>query len=186
MSLIESPSTVPLAGAALANVTSSAWTEERVAALRRYWQVECMSASQVAYALGGFEHCVDGGRSAVIGKAHRLKFAKRGPPRINPAKPRAKAQSRHVVTHMMKRRAEAMQAFPVDAPPEAAPVIFSATPCALLDLTDDTCRFPIGDPGTPRFAFCGGMAVSGLPYCGGHCRIAYQAPAARRDRRPLA
>jgi len=55
----------------------------------------------------------------------------------------------------------------------------------LLELSEDTCHWPIGDPSSPEFFFCGGKTASSLPYCGYHCRIAYQ-PASdrRRDRRP--
>ena len=54
------------------------------------------------------------------------------------------------------------------------------------ELTEETCRWPIGDPGGPDFFFCGGQTVTGLPYCGYHSRVAYQ-PAAdrRRDRRQV-
>ena len=60
-----------------------------------------------------------------------------------------------------------------------------ATVNTLLELTEDTCHWPIGDPGSPDFFFCGGKSLSSLPYCAHHSRVAYQ-PAAdrRRDRRP--
>ena len=34
----------------------------------------------------------------------------------------------------------------------------------LLELTDATCRWPIGDPSTTEFFFCGGAPLHGLPY----------------------
>ena len=54
----------------------------------------------------------------------------------------------------------------------------------ILELTEQTCRWPIGDPGSTEFFFCGGNTIAGLPYCAYHSRVAYQ-PAAdrRRDRR---
>jgi GcrA cell cycle regulator len=55
----------------------------------------------------------------------------------------------------------------------------------LLELTENTCRWPIGDPGNPDFFFCGGQTISSLPYCAFHARLAYQPPNARRDRRPF-
>src|SRR4029077_14683677 len=56
----------------------------------------------------------------------------------------------------------------------------------LLELNDSKCRWPIGDPGTAEFFFCGGVPADGLPYCGHHSRVAYQPAAARRrDRRPV-
>jgi GcrA cell cycle regulator len=56
--------------------------------------------------------------------------------------------------------------------------------CTLLELNDEKCHWPIGDPGQPDFFFCGGKTNAGTPYCGYHGRVAYQPPAARRDRRP--
>ena len=56
---------------------------------------------------------------------------------------------------------------------------------SLLELTENTCRWPIGDPGNPDFFFCGGQTISSLPYCAFHARLAYQPPNARRDRRPF-
>ena len=51
----------------------------------------------------------------------------------------------------------------------------------LLELNEDTCRWPIGDPATPEFFFCGGKPLGGLPYCNFHSRAAYQ-PANERRR----
>src|SRR3984893_17462423 len=54
---------------------------------------------------------------------------------------------------------------------------------SLLELTEETCRWPIGDHGTADFFFCGGPAITSLPYSPSHSRIAYQPANARRDRR---
>ena len=57
--------------------------------------------------------------------------------------------------------------------------------CTLLELSDNKCRWPIGDPGSVEFYFCGGSPVEGAPYCTFHSRVAYQPLAdRRRDRRP--
>jgi hypothetical protein len=47
--------------------------------------------------------------------------------------------------------------------------------CTLMELTRETCRFPIGDPLEADFAFCGAQRERG-PYCEFHARLAYQAP----------
>ena len=36
------------------------------------------------------------------------------------------------------------------------------------------CKWPIGDPKTPDFHFCGEPAHPGRPYCSSHCAQAYQ------------
>ena len=56
---------------------------------------------------------------------------------------------------------------------------------SLLELNESTCHWPVGDPGSPDFFFCGGKALNALPYCAHHSRVAYQ-PASdrRRSSRP--
>jgi hypothetical protein len=47
-----------------------------------------------------------------------------------------------------------------------------ATTCTLLDLTNETCRFPVGKP-SPVQWFCGspgGDLAAGMPYCGWHAK----------------
>ena len=41
---------------------------------------------------------------------------------------------------------------------------------SLLELNEATCHWPVGDPSSPEFFFCGGKALSGLPYCAHHSR----------------
>ncbi|MCX8667749.1 GcrA cell cycle regulator [Acetobacteraceae bacterium B3987] len=36
-----------------------------------------------------------------------------------------------------------------------------------------TCQWPLGDPGTPEFHFCGATPLPGKPYCAEHAAIAY-------------
>jgi GcrA cell cycle regulator len=52
----------------------------------------------------------------------------------------------------------------------------------LLELNEDTCRWPIGDPASAEFFFCGGKPLTGLPYCSYHSRVAYQPATDRRNR----
>lgn len=44
----------------------------------------------------------------------------------------------------------------------------------LLELTDQTCRYPVGDPDKPEFFFCGAKSLETYPYCAGHCAVAYE------------
>lgn len=52
----------------------------------------------------------------------------------------------------------------------------------LLDLTERTCKWPIGDPTDDDFAFCGLDCVPGKPYCEHHVAVAFQPMSSRRDR----
>jgi len=52
----------------------------------------------------------------------------------------------------------------------------------LLQLTERTCKWPIGDPTDDNFHFCGLASVPGKPYCEHHVAIAFQPMSTRRDR----
>ena len=54
---------------------------------------------------------------------------------------------------------------------------------SLMELTERTCKWPIGDPATEEFWFCGLPSVAGKPYCEAHVSVAFQPMQARRDRR---
>ena len=54
---------------------------------------------------------------------------------------------------------------------------------SLMELTERTCKWPIGDPATEEFWFCGHPAEPGKPYCETHIEIAFQLVTSRRERR---
>ena len=53
----------------------------------------------------------------------------------------------------------------------------------LMELTERTCKWPVGDPATDDFWFCGLPAQPGKPYCEAHVGVAFQPMSSRRDRR---
>ena len=53
----------------------------------------------------------------------------------------------------------------------------------LMELTERTCKWPIGDPATDDFWFCGLPVQPGKPYCEAHVSLAFQPMSSRRDRR---
>ena len=53
----------------------------------------------------------------------------------------------------------------------------------LLELTERTCKWPVGDPATDDFWFCGLPVQQGKPYCEAHVGVAFQPMSNRRDRR---
>jgi GcrA cell cycle regulator len=164
---------------------ATGWTDERVELLAKMWS-EGLSASQIAAALGGGVT-----RNAVIGKVHRLGLSGRARAGA-PAQPRPPKPTR-APTHpiAMSDPMRPNSGFSSVAKPkvEEAPVPAWASAVELpvsqrvtiLELRDSMCRWPLGDPARPEFGFCGQRAATGLPYCGAHCRIAYQ-PAAERKR----
>lgn len=162
------------------------WTDDRVELLKKLW-ADGLSASQIAGELGGIT------RNAVIGKVHRLGLSGRAkaPSSSVPRqrKPRAPSMYRAPRQMMRGNTALAMPAYDYDPEPEPElleNIIPIGQRCTLLELNDEKCHWPIGDPGQPDFFFCGGKTGAGTPYCGYHARIAYQpATDRRRDRRPV-
>lgn len=151
------------------------WTEDRVEKLKKLW-AEGHSASQIANELGGVS------RNAVIGKVHRLGLSGRAtpsrpvkrPPRL--ARPKPKPQT---AMQSEKDGAEPKQA-KVDASMALPPApLEDGKAATVLTLRDSMCKWPIGDPADPQFAFCGRKSVCG-PYCAEHAKIAFQ-PARKRD-----
>lgn len=59
----------------------------------------------------------------------------------------------------------------------------TARKLTLMELTEKTCKWPVGDPATENFWFCGLPVQQGKPYCEAHVGVAFQPMSARRDRR---
>jgi GcrA cell cycle regulator len=166
-------------------MTVMTWTDVRVEELKKLWE-SGLSASQIAAELGNVT------RNAVIGKVHRLGLSGRAKspssaaPRPRKA-PRPASQQMMRVSRPASRGNTALaQAFELD--PEPDPIAFDnvvpmSQRLSLLQLNEATCHWPIGDPSSSEFFFCGGKALVSLPYCAHHSRIAYQ-PASDRRRQP--
>jgi GcrA cell cycle regulator len=167
----------------------SDWTDDHVEQLKKLWEAG-MSATQISNEMPGFS------RNAVIGKVHRLGLAgRREKQRAAAMKPQRKpflAQQRGTnlkTSAASLGNAALAEAYSADAYVERDPVGYdNVVPMnqrlTLPELTDATCKWPIGDPQNPEFFFCGGRALQGLPYCAHHSRIAYQPASDRRRGRP--
>lgn len=173
------------------------WTEERVETLKKLW-MEGLSASQIAGILG--EGVT---RNAVIGKVHRLKLSGRAKPASSAPRARTAPRGGGTATRRVSSPAPGMrssQSTPlrqrsmVSAPmhgatalkiaeefetdlyvaPQAAELFIPLeSRLSLLQLNEHTCKWPIGDPLTPEFYFCGQHAGESGPYCEFHSRRAY-------------
>ncbi|WP_374547043.1 GcrA family cell cycle regulator [Rhodoblastus sp.] len=162
------------------------WTDERVELLKKMW-LEGLSASQIA---GELSHGIT--RNAVIGKVHRLGLSGRvKSPVPAPARPRAKTRPEEDVRTPSApvshgNLAVAVETRPAPAPRRAAAdvVIPMSERVTIMDLRESMCRWPMGDPASAEFRYCGAKMQIGLgPYCTYHARIAYQpAQDRRRDR----
>jgi GcrA cell cycle regulator len=158
------------------------WTDERVELLKKLW-ADGLSASQIAGELGGIT------RNAVIGKVHRLGLSGRAKSPSS-SMPRARKPRSHMMRvgrASMRGNTALALAFEMEQEPEPE-LIENIIPIGqrrtLLELNEDTCRWPIGDPASPEFFFCGGKPLNGVPYCNYHSRAAYQPANERRHRKP--
>ena len=125
--------------------SANAWTEERLAQLRKLWD-EGLSISQIGDALGV-------SRNAIAGKAHRIGLPKRPSPisktakeTKKPAKPKPAAEPENLPLRLELRK---------------------------LKWSRSKCCWPSGDPKLSGFTFCGDAVVPGKPYCLKHCEEAY-------------
>jgi GcrA cell cycle regulator len=170
------------------------WTDERVELLKKFW-AEGLSASQIAAKLGGVS------RNAVIGKVHRLKLSSRG--RATSSAPRAKKPAKSpsqtkgaqrssgfTRSHTVSIGATALQQnFVTEVVAERAlkPAQNVVVPISrhlkLVELTEQTCKWPIGDPLHEDFHFCGNDSAENAPYCTYHSRLAFQPASERRRQR---
>ncbi|MFY9288742.1 MAG: GcrA family cell cycle regulator [Alphaproteobacteria bacterium] len=155
------------------------WTEQKIQALKEMWG-HGYSASEIAKHLGGLT------RNAVIGKAHRLKLSSRPSPikredenspgiSIENPMPAMKSPRKRVMLRPLPVVPTPSSVKP--APKEAFRGLDSIKRTEGIAVTkagDRHCRWPVGDPRSPDFRFCGCNAYEGMPYCIDHARVAYQ------------
>ena len=139
------------------------WTPEKEEKLRQYWK-KGHSGSQIASMLGG-----NTTRNAVIGKAHRLKLEARTSSKKSEVKINTeKNNSPEIKTQKLGRKAR-FKALLLDKNFE------KENPIKFYEITDKTCRWPIGHPHESSFYFCGRTPMEKFPYCKLHVLYAFQA-----------
>ncbi len=178
---------------------SAGWTDERVETLKKLW-MEGLSASQIAGELGEgvTRNAVIGKvhRLKLSARAKPTNAAPRARPAPRPAPRRvaspaatlsagissmsAAAKVRPVMARPQSIGATALAQSPeMDAELYVAPVaaelfIPEDKRLNLLQLTESTCKWPIGDPLNKKdFYFCGQHSLETGPYCEFHSRRAY-------------
>ena len=163
------------------------WTEDRVAILKKLW-LEGHSASQIANELGGVT------RNAVIGKVHRLGLSGRAtpsrpvkrPPKLARPKPSPAAKTAQPPSRAPSSKTAAVAATITPEGPKLAPkppkILEHGKPAGVLDLKEGMCRWPVGDPASPDFCFCGHETEEGSVYCKEHAAAAFQPASNRRSK----
>ena len=136
------------------------WTDEKVEKLKELW-TKGHTASQIAAALG------DATRNAVIGKAHRLNLEARAPSKHSGASVSRENKQIRRGPAPTSRKAK-FQSILLDKNFEPE------NPKSLEELTDTTCKWPIGHPNEEKFYFCGRKPEGEFPYCKLHVLYAFQ------------
>ncbi|CAN7380318.1 hypothetical protein LJR220_003380 [Bradyrhizobium sp. LjRoot220] len=175
------------------------WTVARIAILRTRW-----AAGETAAAIANELAC-GVSRSAVLGKVMRLKLpprengnhptkrqfaiAEQPSPKPKPGKIASLSQTpqssgRRNQTNSLAEKlaiAEAEPGLPEKLKgekPDGTGIKFAA-------LNANNCHWPKGDPLDEDFEFCGAVAIPGMPYCAGHCRLSYTPAVSRRSAEQL-
>ena len=145
------------------------WSPEKEEKLRELWK-KGHSASQIASMLG------DTTRNAVIGKAHRLNLEARMTSKKKQvtADKQKNSSLKEYKTQKLGRKAR-FKALLLDKNFEGE------NPVKLEELTDKTCRWPIGHPHEENFYFCGRQSMEKLPYCKLHVLYAFQPKNAKEE-----
>lgn len=159
------------------------WTDERVETLKTLW-LDGLSASQIAKQLGGVT------RNAVIGKVHRLGLSGRATPSqptpvaFKPPRPARPVSAAPIAP----RRPAPTPTFAAQPPrptaPQAPARVDEPGGATVLTLGRHMCKWPIGDPSSSEFTFCGRRAVDERPYCVEHAQVAYQPQQTKKKTTP--
>jgi GcrA cell cycle regulator len=173
------------------------WTDDAVEDLKKL-ALQGKSASHISVALGV------GSRNAVIGKASRIgiklnggrgaALREKGPPRA--ARPKwAGAHTTRLHADGQRSGVPAVRNSEASsAGGRAAGKSFGAAEIGVMrrlrleDIRESACRWPLGDPRSGDFAYCGLTPFEGQSYCAGHCRMAYRSSQPRpiaRERRAI-
>jgi GcrA cell cycle regulator len=172
------------------------WTAEAIEDLKRL-ALEGSSASVIAAALGAAS------RNAVIGKANRIGIKLNGDGGAS-ARGKARAGGRPARWAAGPRLpGAAEQRADLARDPRGVPgsrpggeehgratwafgeaEVGEMRRVRLEEIREFACRWPLGDPRSGEFAYCGLKPAQGRSYCAGHCRMAYRPPTAGARRSP--
>ena len=144
------------------------WTLERENKLKALWK-EGHTASKIAALIGGTT------RNAVIGKAHRLNLQARTVSKKISFSQKTKLKNDGEIKHEKLSRKARFKALLLDKNFEPE------NPKKLRELTEDTCRWPIGHPYEKNFYFCGRKPIEKFSYCKLHVLYAFQPKNAKEE-----
>jgi GcrA cell cycle regulator len=155
------------------------WTKPDTERLKVLWS-QGVSATRISRTLPNGVS-----RSAVLAKIYRLGIGWLSPRsrarerRFTARKPGAEPRPlrRSAADPILLRPARIPSWVTAAVPYMDDPLVDADVPVAqrrsLLELSNDTCRWPVGDPERPGFFFCGAVPLPDKPYCAAHCARSY-------------
>ena len=159
-------------------MTIGFWTDERMEICQQALR-EGKSGLQIAALIGAPS------RNAVIGKVNRMGWRGLSP----------NTRPRHSGTKVEKpKKMKAPPPSLEEQTPSVLQASISATastsfaftgPKTFGELAGDECKWPIGDPMTDDFTFCGRGSGGDGPYCRAHAQFAYQPSSSRTSAKNL-
>lgn len=164
-------------------MTATPWTEERIETLKTLWRIG-MSGAKIAEKMGGTT------RSAVIGKVSRLGLpsrdtdpALRRPPFSDSPNFMRKRKAQTIDIHALECvQPERKFVLPDIPKPKRPPVPKGEKPDMLMltieELRYDSCRWPVGEPFSESFRYCGCRRGNGRTYCDYHHALSVRSRAA--------
>ena len=157
------------------------WNSEAIETLRALW-AEGHSTAEIGRRMGI-------SKNAVVGKAHRLNLSARP----SPIRRETAASLVRPVAPLQRRTPPPRQPQPMRRPEPVVPAQRAALPVQLAPppppvmirsfprVSNRSCCWPMGEPGTAGFRFCEDGALPGKPYCTGHAAVAYVKTRDRRE-----
>ncbi len=160
------------------------WNDETIARIRVLWS-EGHSTAEIGRRMGI-------SKNAVVGKAHRLALPARPSP-IRRGTGEKRAATRSTIRRVTGPTLPALQSVPRPTPAATpAPAEFRPVPKPPVLLRPvpaqprpsgriSSCCWPLGEPGTKEFHFCGDPTMPAKPYCDEHAALAYVKVRDRRE-----
>ncbi len=113
-------------------------------------------------------------KNAVVGKLNRLGWNAKANSAAAAAAAAKKIPAKKVVSVAKNAKPTAPASKSTSAKTLSAHQRIIQHSLNMASLKPDQCRWPIGNPDSERFHFCGEPVFSGKPYCYEHCKQAYQ------------
>ena len=145
------------------------WNTEKEKKLKELW-TKGHSGSEIARMLG------DGAtRNSVLGKAFRLKLETRVESKKSTARSNGEKETSTEAKPQKLGRKAKFKALLLDKNFEPE------NPKKIEELTNETCKWPIGHPFEEKFYFCGRKPLEKFPYCRLHVLYAFQPKNAKEE-----